>query len=625
MTPACIPRILTGSFMLLIIGALSLSCSGTKPDRAELVNHSFSRPDEVSVKNLVLDLVVDFDQKVLSGSATLDIDNKTGASQLYLDIHGLVVERVTYNTGEPAHFTLGAPVEGFGQPLIVEITPATTSVIVFYKTSPTAAALQWLEPAQTAGKKLPFLFTQSQAILARTWVPCQDQPAVRMAYSATIRVPAGMLALMSAANPQQKKPDGVYNFDMPQPIPSYLLALVAGDIDYRAISGRAGVYAEPPTIEKAAWEFADMEKMIRVAEGMYGPYRWGQFDVIVLPPSFPFGGMENPRLTFLTPTLLAGDRSLVSTLAHELAHSWSGNLVTNATWDDFWLNEGFTRYFERRIIETLYGREVSEMDALLGYHDLQETLNELGHTSADTRLYLDLKGRDPDAAVNDVAYEKGAFFLRLIEETVGRKRWDEFLHAYFDAHAFRTMTTSRFLEYLRENLIKGDQALEEKLRIDEWVYRPGLPDNAPKIVSDAFSKAEAQAEAFMVGTPARRLRTSGWTSPQWQHFLRQVPSPLTPKQMRDLDAAFNFTRSQNAQVLQAWLLHVIAARYEPAYPKLEEYLVTVGRRWLVRPLYKKLAETPDGLEHGRRIYTKARPGYHTITARTIDEILKGGG
>ena len=288
---------------------------------------------------------------------------------------------------------------------------------------------------------------------------------------------------MSAENPTAVNAEAVYSFAMPHPVPSYLLALAVGELEFRPLGGspRAGVYAEPPVVEKAAAEFADTEKMIAAAEALYGPYRWGRYDLLVLPPSFPFGGMENPRLTFATPTIIAGDRSLVSLVAHELAHSWSGNLVTNATWNDFWLNEGFTTYFEMRIMEAVYGREHSEMLAALAHQDLADAVAEAGATSPDTHLRLNLAGRNPDEGVTSIPYDKGYFFLRLIEETVGREAWDAFLRGYFDTFAFQSMDTDGFLAYLREKLLAGRPGVEEKLQIAAWVDGPGIPANCPQV------------------------------------------------------------------------------------------------------------------------------------------------
>ncbi|HVG23365.1 MAG TPA: M1 family metallopeptidase [Thermoanaerobaculia bacterium] len=576
--------------------------------------HSFARPDEAVVRHLALELDVDFAARRLSGSATLHIDLAAGARELVLDTNGLTIRRVTLDDGSNATFTLGDRQPHLGAPLTIAVTPETKAVHIEYASSPDAAAVQWLSPEQTAGGKQPFLFTQSQAILARTWVPCQDSPGVRMTYEATVRVPKELMAVMSAENPTELSADGVYRFRMPQPIPSYLLALAVGDLEFRSLGANSGVWAEKPMIGASAHELADTPAMIEAAERLYGPYRWGQYDVLVLPPSFPFGGMENPRLTFATPTILAGDRSLVNLVAHELAHSWSGNLVTNATWNDFWLNEGFTVYFERRIMEEVSGRDYSEMLALLGHQDLEATVAEL--PPRDTHLFLDLTGRDPDEAATKLPYEKGYFLLRLLEETVGRARWDRFLRDYFDRHAFQSMTTSEFVAELQNAFPQLG------VDVNVWINGPGIPDNAPKVQSDAFTKVEEQVTAFGKGTPAGQLATKSWSTHEWIHFLRHLPKELTLAQMTDLDAARGFTSSGNSEILHEWLLRAIENRYEPSYDALERFLLRQGRRKFLKPLYQKLAETPEGMERARAIYAKARPMYHSVSYRTIDQLLK---
>lgn len=586
--------------------------------------HSFARPAEAAVTHLDLDVEVDFQQKQIAGKARWRIQNHSGSDRLFLDIRDLVIQRVTVGEGEEEKetgFSTGNPVKFLGQPLAIEIRPETEVVNIYYHTRPDAAALQWLEPGQTAGGKYPFLFTQSQAILARTWVPCQDSPGVRVTYTARVKTDPALLAVMSAKNTPAKNAAGIYTFVMNQPIPSYLLALAVGDLEYRSLGPRSGIFAEPLVVDKAAYEFADTEKMIAAAEKLYGPYRWEQYDVLVLPPSFPFGGMENPRLTFATPTVLAGDRSLVALIAHELAHSWSGNLVTNATWNDFWLNEGFTTYFENRIMEELYGEETAEMLARLGYQDLLKTFRKLGENSPDTHLYLDLAGRDPDAGMSDVAYEKGALFLRMLEKTFGREKWDAFLKSYFDHHAFKSMTTAGFLNYLREKLTGNGPALEAKLMLDAWVYGPGLPDNCPIPNPAAFEQVKGQATAWLAGTPATGLQTGKWGTPHWLEFISHLPRPMAHEQMAELDAAFGFTASGNSEILCAWLVHTIANGYEPAYPALEDFLKTIGRRKFLRPLYQELAKTPQGLQRAREIYALARANYHPIAVKSVDEIL----
>jgi leukotriene-A4 hydrolase len=585
--------------------------------------HSFARPDEAVVNDLDLDISVDFKTRTISGIASYKIENKANASVIILDTRDMDIEKVTEGVNDAsATFEMGPEVKYLGKSLTIHIGPDTRYIHIHYKTRPEAAALQWLEPAQTAGGKYPFLFTQSEAILARTWVPCQDSPGVRFTYSASVHVPKELMAVMSASNPEEKSSDGIYHFHMEQAIPSYLMALTVGDIEFRSLSERTGVYAEPVTLEKATYEFADMEKMLVAAEALYGPYRWERYDVIVLPPSFPFGGMENPRLTFATPTILAGDRSLVSLIAHELAHSWSGNLVTNATWDDFWLNEGFTVYFERRIMEALEGKEYADMLEVLGYQDLIDTVNELGITSDDTKLKLNLEGRDPDDGMTKIAYEKGFSLLRVIEENVGRKAWDAFVTKYFNTFAFKGMDTEKFLSYLQKELIKHNDQLVQAIDIKGWVYTAGIPDNILKIKSERFEKVNESLDSWINGTPASALETNNWSSHEWLQFIRHLPANINPGQMKELDNAFGFTSSGNSEILAAWFEHVIKHQYKDGYENLEKFMVTVGRRKFIVPLYKLMIATPEGKKMAQDIYKKARPNYHTVATSTIDEILK---
>ncbi|MHA6249215.1 M1 family metallopeptidase [Pontibacter sp. CAU 1760] len=597
----------------------------TAPAQVPKDVHSYSKPSEAIAKHLDLDLKVDFEKKMLEGRATYAIENKTGTDQIIFDTRGLNVKRVSIGAGsglEETDFSLGATDKVLGQPLLVTIKPNTTSVQIQYSTSSEAAALQWLNPQQTAGKKHPFLFTQSQAILARTWIPIQDSPGIRITYNATVQVPKELLAVMSASNPTQKNDTGVYTFEMKQPIPSYLMALSVGDLTFREISPQTGIYAEPATIAEATYEFAEMDKMLAAAEKLYGKYSWDRYDLLVLPPSFPFGGMENPRLTFVTPTILAKDRSLTSLIAHELAHSWSGNLVTNGTWDDFWLNEGFTVYFERRIMEELYGKGYADMLNVLGYQDLTNTLNDLGPGSDDTRLKLNLEGRDPDDGLTDVAYEKGNFFLQNIEQAVGREKFDAFINKYFNTFAFQSTYTDSFLQFLRSELIKGDEGLEAKININGWVFSPGLPESFTAPTSSRFAAVQQTYEAWKNGKPAASLDTRDWSSHEWLHFIRLLPAQLSAQQLRDLDQAFSFTNTANSEVLAAWLLHAIRNDYKTADQALEKFLVNVGRRKFLVPIYKELLQTPQGKEKALAIYAKARPNYHAVSTVTLDEMLK---
>ena len=595
------------------------------PARRDL--HSYANSDEIRVTHVELDLDVRFDERRLRGAAMLSFERlQEDADALVLDTRDLTITAVESwsPTGgfDAATYSLAAADPVLGAPLTVVLPPAATRVRVTYETSPGASGLQWLTPEQTAGREHPFMFTQSQAIHARSWIPLQDSPAVRVTYGARIRTPEGLRAVMSAANDPDAPADGDHRFDMPQPIPSYLVALAAGDLVFRPLGARTGVYAEPSVVEAAAAEFVDTESMVAATEQLYGPYRWERYDLLVLPPSFPFGGMENPRLTFATPTILAGDRSLVSLVAHELAHSWSGNLVTNATWRDFWLNEGFTVYLERRIIEALYGSDREAMEAGLGLQALHADLERLD--DADEVLHVDLAGRDPDAGMTQVPYEKGALFLRHLEEAAGRERFDAFLRGYFDHFAFRSITTADFLAYAAEHLL-ADEALAE-VPVEEWVRAPGLPANAPRPASEAFDAVEAAAARWAGGElRAAALETSAWTTHEWLHFLGVLPERLDRAQMAELDAAFGLTESPNAEIAHQWLLVAIRNAYRPADARLERYLLEIGRRKLILPLYAALAATPDGRERARAIYRRARPGYHPIATGSIDPLLGWGG
>ena len=587
--------------------------------------HSYGNPEQIRVKHVDLNLSVSFEDKKLKGTATLSLD-QTASAPLVLDTRALKVFSVETSTNggtefSKAEFKTGATDPILGAPLTITVPRGVTHVRITYETSPDATALQWLSPEQTAGKKAPFLYTQSEAIHARSWVPLQDSPGVRMTYSAKIRVPKGLMAVMSAKNTIEPNPNGEYTFDMPQAIPSYLMALAVGDLGYHAFSRRTGVYAEPSVLPKAAAEFEDTEKMVQAAESLYGPYRWQQYDILILPPSFPYGGMENPRLTFLTPTLLAGDKSLVGVVSHELAHSWSGNLVTNATWRDFWLNEGFTTYFERRIQEQVYGRDRSEMEAKVEKQQLLDEMKTL--KPQDQVLYIDLKGRDPDEGSTLVPYDKGMLLLRLLEETYGRERFDGFLRSYFEQYQFRSITTGDFVSYLNDNLLNRDMSLAGKIGLYDWLTKPGLPANAPEPKSNALEQVTVHAQNWVAGKePLSAIPAAKWSTAEWQHFLLAMPQDLSREKMTELDDAYHLTQSGNAEIKFQWLMMAIRAKYEPAYGELRRFLIEVGRRKFVKPLFQELAKTPEGKKQALAIYAEARQAYHPITSQTIDTLLK---
>ena len=587
--------------------------------------NSFANFNDVRVTHLNWSTGINFDQRTMNCIAIWTIENLTNSDQLILDTRDLNIHRVWLNGEEEVEFELGQTHQLYGTPLIIPIHEDTETVKIAYSTVPHAGAMQWLDPVQTAGKEKPFLFTQSQAILARTWIPCQDGPGVRFTYEATVTVLPGLLALMSASNPVEIKDNGSYKFRMDQPIPSYLMALAVGDLAYQPLGENSGVYAEPSVIEKAAAEFENIPQMIEKAEAMYGPYRWEQYDVLVLPPSFPFGGMENPRLTFATPTILAGDKSLMGLVAHELAHSWSGNLVTNANWEDIWINEGFTTYFEHRIMEELRGREYSEMLASLTYQDLVREIEQMKKDgrAADTRLHVNLEGRDPDEGLSGIPYNKGYLFLRKIEEIVGRDTWDAFLTTYFDTYAFHSVNSETLVGLLKTYLVGDNQELAAELKIDEWVYGEGLPDNAPVPTTARFEKIDSLTREFLSAGDAGSLvdPATDWTTHEWLHFINNLPEDISVDRLLAIDDAFDLTNSTNAEIQAAWYRVSINQGYDVVYPHVEEFLTEVGRRKFLVPLYSALAGSEEGKAFALQIYEKARPNYHSVSFHTIDQIL----
>jgi leukotriene-A4 hydrolase len=615
----------TTGFLLATI-LLSQCGAPTKPQETPSMihdPHSFSKPAEAKVTHLSWKASVDFNTKKINAVASWKIETTPEANIILLDTKGLIIQKVTLDNDQPGEFRLAEEDPILGRALAVLIRPTTKNINIYYETSPEAEALQWLSPQQTAGKKFPFLFTQSQAILARSWVPTQDSPGIRFTYDAEVTVPKDLIALMSASNPKEKNATGVYSFEMKQPISSYLLAMAVGDVTFRPISNRSGIYAEPSLVDTATWEFADLEKMIAGAEELYGPYQWERYDVIVLPPSFPFGGMENPRLTFATPTILAGDRSLTSLIAHELAHSWSGNLVTNATWNDFWLNEGFTVYFETRIMEKLYGKDYAEMLASLNLQDLKDEVKSLNENNlaADTRLLLNLEGRSPDDGVTDIAYNKGYFFLRSIEEAYGRDKFDTFLKSYFTENAFKAMDTEGFKNYIKTYYQKNFSVELTDTTFNAWIITEGLPAAIPQPSSDRFKKVDELLAGWRTEKPLDKSLVKGWSTHEWLHFLKNLPATLTTPQMKSIDDFGGFSASGNAEIITAWGVLSIRNKYEKMNPKIESFLINTGRRKFLSPLYTELVKTEEGKKRAKVIYGKARPNYHFVATNTFDKLL----
>ena len=704
--------------LLLVFGMGDVrACGGRSPYFGEgsqaLIHHSYANDGEFLITHMDMRLAVNFADKTIEGWVEYSLvhaylrDNRkpgsvapdhfnpiTGNHILLLDHRDMDVLGVyaggsfdkksgkLKNGAKGLLFEVGSGVADtllFGKPLEIEVPRSQSKIVIHYKTRPSAGALQWLSPTQTYDQTHPFLFSQSQAILARTWIPLQDKPSVRFTYTSEVRVVCGIGVEDPDINPTDfnvvmsavklGNPEGdivsnnkVHRFEQKKPIPSYLMAIAVGSFGYKSLGKNTGVYAEHKLLQKAAWEFADLQKMVDAAGEMFGEYAWGDYNVLVLPPSFPFGGMENPVVTFATPTIIAGDRSLVSLLAHELAHSWSGNLVTNRTWDDYWLNEGFTVYVESRIMEQLYGKNYADMLRVLGKGELDKTLGwMLKEAPEDSHLRLHLGDRDPDEGLTDIAYEKGRFFLMMLEQLYGRAAFDEFLNGHFRKYAFGTVTTDLFLADLKvfhEKQVNGNGVgplptwRDFEPRVMAWIDGEGLPVGGfPKLESKEFERVEQQVSKFLwSGEPlhagssipcdASVIDTSGFTTHHWLHLLRKLhtradalPGRLSREEMAGLDARFHFTQTQNAEIACDWFVLSIQSDYRPAYQAMHDFLLKVGRRKFLMPIYEALLAQyvvkdgkyewafAQGKEMATEIFLQAEPGYHPVAARSLRELL----
>jgi aminopeptidase N len=588
-------------------------------------------------------LDINFENHTIYGVAQHKMINY-GADTAIFDIKSIDIQKVTLgNKGheKETDFVIGSWDKDsiMGQPLLVKIDPKTTLINIYYKTTEKTQAIDWLDPELTSGKVLPFMYTQGEAILTRSWIPIQDTPANKLTYTANVHVPEGMLPVMSAKNPKKRNRGNTYAFEMRQPIPSYLIAIAVGNLTYQKLGNNCGVYAEPELINSCAYEFVDLPKMISAAEALYGKYRWEQYDLIVLPYSFPFGGMENPRLTFVNPTILAGDRSLVSLIAHELAHSWSGNLVTNRSWDDFWLNEGFTVYFENRIMESLYGKEISDILIKIEHQELKDELKSISKSDhpEDTKLKLKLTGRNPDDGMTNVAYTKGALFLMTLERDLGRQRFDQFLRSYFETYSFKTVNSEIFLSFLKKNLLKPNNS---DFNAEEWIYREGIPKNCYAVSSPRLDHIRFLAKRFTRGEDIFKevkwqkirgkkkmrkqivkLERHKYITQEWQIFIRELPENIDPNLMKKLDKELNLRNWGNSEIMCDWFVLGIKAGYKELRPSIEKFLTKVGRRKYLMPIYSALILKPDDHKWAISVFERAKTHYHYISKSSVERLL----
>lgn len=610
-------------------------------------DHSYSNLPEIRTTHLDLELDVSFQNKTIYGVARHTMKNN-GTDTAIFDIKGLKIQKITLGEKEnerETDFVIGnMDVDSvLGQPLLVSINHKTTKVNIYYQTTENSEALGWLDSNLTSSKSKPFLFSQGQAILTRTWIPLQDSPSNRITYSAKVTVPKDLMAVMSARNSKKRNNLGIYEFEMKKPIPSYLISLAVGDLVYHPFSINSGVYCEPQLEKACSAEFTDLPRMISTAEKLYGKYQWEQYDLLVLPYSFPFGGMENPMLTFVNPTVITGDKSLVSVVAHELAHSWSGNLVTNRTWNDFWLNEGFTVYFEERIMEKLYGKDISDISAFIELRDLENELVRIKKSKfpEDSRLFLDLKKRNPDDAMNSIAYVKGAFFLKTLEQRVGREKFDRFLKSYFKKFTFGTINSNIFVSFLDENLLMPNNI---NFNHNEWIYQTGLPENCIKIYSARLNRMKDLALNFSNGIDVfapkikykilkirgrrkkkkfvEQIKRNNFIVQEWQIFIHSLPKNISKEKLKKLDFYFSFKDCGNSEIMTDWFVLGIQNNYSELYPHIRKFLSKIGRRKYLIPIYEAMLTNKKTESMSKQIFELNKNNYHPISRKSIERLFR---
>jgi leukotriene-A4 hydrolase len=583
--------------------------------------HSYADPQQGKITHVDFLFGIDFDSQTLQVRADYTLDQRVSGS-LFLDTRDLQIERI-YSNGKEIAWDIDQHDPILGQRLHLHGLQGISNFTIEHRTSPNASALQWLSSEQTSGQRHPFLYSQCQALHARSIFPCQDTPSIRLTYSAQVEVRSPLIAVLAAAMLGMEENGDIkrFQFDMPQPIPSYLFGLAAGDLAFRDLGPRTGIYAEPDVIEAAAWEFAENELILEQAEKLYGPYDWDRYDILILPPAFPYGGMENPRLTFMSPTYIVGDRSLTPIVTHELSHAWTGNLVTNATWEDFWLNEGWTTYAERRITEALEGYDRAQLRTAIDRNVLWEDLNRFGMDADPTCLRFSMKGIDPDIVFSTIPYHKGCAFLTLLEETAGRPAFDEFTRKYIETHRFQSITTDAFISFLKQELPQ----VADRVDLQRWIFEPGLPEDAPAIRSPLYDEVMAKVEEFQRGIRPSKEDISGWLSTQLTLFLRLLPEDISADDCRYIESLFNLKQSHNPTHLTYFYILAIRGGYREVLPRVEQFLATVGRQFLVSRIYRAMIQANWTRDQARAIFERCRPRYHSVTANFVENVFREAG
>jgi leukotriene-A4 hydrolase len=580
--------------------------------------HSYTDLSQGQIAHIDLRLAVDFKTHILEVEAEYRLEKPVNGS-LFLDTSKIDLKEALAG-GRPVDWEFDQENELLGERLHLKALENVSSFTLAFRTSPDARALQWLPAPQTAGGKHPFLYSQCQAIHARSIFPCQDSPSVRFTFSAEAEVPGPLTAVIAAelVEVQERGKSRIFRYSMPQPIPSYLFALGAGNLVFHELGPRTGVYAEPEIIEAAAWEFAENETRIVEAEKLLGPYLWGRYDLLILPPSFPYGGMENPRLTFLTPTAILGTRGQTNLITHELAHAWTGNLVTNATWEDFWLNEGWTTYAETRITEVLEGKEIADLMAVYDEQRLFEIMERIGMDSPLTSLKVPSEGRDPDATTTIIPYYKGCFFLKECEQAVGRERFDAFIHKYTETYRFQSLTTEAFLDFLKDEL----PVVFDKVDVHDWIYEKGLPEARTRPQSALYEEVQETLSAYLQGTRPTKKQVANWHRYQILSFLQALPRSIPREDCAYLEDILDLEKRNDAAHYSFFYALCIHSGYREIMPRVEDFLGRIGRMLYILPIFRAMISTDWARELARPLFERVKERHHQISVHVIEGLLQ---
>lgn len=578
-------------------------------------NSSFTNADQVTTTHAEIHLQLDFPTKLVHGTVTYQFVSLTdGLTRVILDTKHLIIKSIQ----SVQSWTMGQTHEVIGTPLIIELSSPVAAhqqfkLSIDYQTTDKCTALTWMSPSNTSGKKHPFCFTQCEAIHCRTLLPVQDSPQVKFTidYSIVVNEPytvaAGAIFKNIVDQPNNKR---AFLSSLKIPIPAYLVAFAAGNIVSQEIGPRSKVYCEPEILEASVYEFGETETFLSTAESLLTPYEWEEYNILVLPGSFAYGGMENPTLTFMTPTLIAGDRSLTSTVGHEIAHSWTGNLVTNRNWEHFWLNEGFTVYVERKILERMFGVPVAHMHGLVGRKGLQEAVDFYGADSNFTRLNLDLGDIDPDDAFSRVPYEKGYTFLMVLQQKVGEDRFLAFLRDYINRFRLVTVTSDDFVEMF------GRYFPEIQVDWQTWLRGTGMAIEYPELDDSLEQQVNQMYET--VKQPEYQFtgeEVNGWRVDQTVMLLEKCCAEVMPH-YRQMGVMLHFNSSKNYEIKYRWVRIVIQLNMVENFDQIRYFLTSQGRMKYVRPIYRLLIQT-NYTELAQEIFTLTRDFYQLSVVSLI--------